>query len=261
AALDADRLARVGNEVSHATTSCALPGVLDGRLCVTRSQGSCSIVIRILPHANLANLAAEAGVPRALVDAAFATSGLVVVTGPARSGKTTTQYALLSELNDRRACHIATVEHVIGMRIPPREAVVQQREIGIDVSDCLGGIQASLAQGADVLMVGEIRSVGAIALMIEHVDHTTRHQLARSLRAVGAQQLIRTADGDGHVAAFGLLVPDDAMRRAIVDGTPVLDREPPLPEGCQAIRDDIDRLLREGAIADADAADALASLG
>ena len=265
-------------------TSCALPGVVDGRLCVTRSQGSYSIVIRILPRGDLSNLAERIGAPRGLIDAASASSGLVVVTGPARSGKTTTQYALLNEINSHRACHIATVEYVVAMHIPARTAIVQQREIGIDVPDCIGGIQASLAQGADVLMVGEIRTAqeleacirvgdlgrlvvtqlhvptpeGAVARMIEHVDDTTRHQLARSLRAVAAQRLIPAAGGDGHVAAFGLLIPDDAMRQAIVDGEPVLEREAPLPEGCRTLRDDIARLLRAGAITEADAQEVLA---
>jgi twitching motility protein PilT len=286
AAVGEERLSQLGREVGHVMTSCALPGVVDGRLCATLSQGECSIVIRILPNASLSNLAESMGVPRALIKAASTTTGLIVVSGPARSGKTTTQYALLSELNNHRACQIATVEYVIGMRIPPQEAIVQQREIGIDVSDCLNGIQASIAQGADVLMVGEIRSVqdleacirvgslgrlvitqlhvptpeGAIERMIELVDDTTRSQLARSLRAVAAQQLIPAADDRGHVAAFGVLVPDDAMRQAIVSGNPILERDAALPEGCQSLRDDITRLVRDGAIAEADARGALAGL-
>ncbi|MHC4108917.1 MAG: ATPase, T2SS/T4P/T4SS family [Planctomycetota bacterium] len=287
AALGEECLSRVGGEVSDAMTSCALPGVVDGRLCVVRTQGSYSIVIRILPRANLSNLAETIGAPCALIEAAFASSGLVIVSGPARSGKTTTQYALLSELNKQRACHICTVEYVIAMHIPAQTAIVQQREIGIDIPDCIGGIRASVAQGADVLMVGEIRSAqdleacirvgylgrlvitqlhvptpeGAVARMIQHVDETTRQQLARSLRAVAAQHLIPAAGRDGHVAAFGLLIPDDAMRQAIVDGRDVLEREAPLPEGCRSLRDDIARLLREGAITDADARDALTSIG
>jgi twitching motility protein PilT len=172
------------------------------------------------------------------------------------------------------------------MRIPPQKAVVQQREIGIDVPDCIGGIQASLAQGADVLMVGEIRSVeelevcirvaslgrlvitqlhlptpqAALARMIALVDEATRQQLARSLRAVVAQHLIPMAGGDGHTAAFGLLIPDDEMRRAIVEGRDVLEREAPLPDGFRSLQDDIARLLRENAITDDHAREALASI-
>jgi twitching motility protein PilT len=282
AALGEEGLARLGREVSDAMTSCALPGVVDGRMCVTRSMGSYSIFIRILPRADLTNLAETIGAPRALIDAALAPSGLVIVSGPARSGKTTTQYALLGELNCHKACHICTVEYVVAMHIPPQKAIVQQREIGIDVPDCVGGIRASLAQGADVLMVGEIRSaqdletcirVGSLGrLMITqlHVgtpegavaaDDTTRHQLARSLRAVVAQHLIPAAGGDGHVAAFGLLLPDAAMREAIVDGRDVLEREAPLPEGCISLRDDIARLIRAGAITETDSRDVLASIG
>lgn len=287
AAVGEDRLDQIGAGVGQAMTSCALPGVMDGRLCVSRSLGSYSITVRVLPRLDFTDLAQRIGVPSSLVDAAMAPGGLILVSGPADSGKTTTQYALLNELNNRRACHICTVEYMVGMLLPARRAIVQQREIGVDVPDCMAGIGASMAQDPDVLFVGELRAVEeleaciglaslgrlvitqlhlptpqrAIERVTELVDDNARRQFARCLRAVSAQHLMRRADGRGHIAAFGVLVPDEPMRRAIAGRQDLPDDDAELSPGSISLAKEIARLVDERVISEATARETLARLG
>ena len=288
AALGEERLSKIGGTVGVVTTSCGLPGVVGGRLSVARAFSGYTVVVSILPS-RIADLTTTA-VPDAMVQACLCSSGLVIFAGLVGSGKTTAAYSVLDHINATKACHICTVEEPISLRIEPKRAIVQQREVGVDVPDCPLGIGAALRQDLDVLFVGEMKSLNDIAACINTADighmvithvHAAAPEAAiqrvvdclpddgkplflrsfcRALRGVSAQRLLPKASGKGRVAAYGVLIPDDEMRRAVLDGRHILDRTSPLPEGCQTMAEDIERLRREGAITEETARQTLAEL-
>jgi len=176
------------------------------------------------------------------------------------------------------------------MTVAPKKALVQQREIGVDVPNALSGIEAARHQDLDVLLIGEIATVeelqacittaetghmvltqlhaetpeGAIQRMIdvfpEDIRQVSRKALASVLRGVSAQRLLPKTDGKGRLAAYGVLIPDDEMRTAIAEGRDFMARKTPWPEGCQTMAEHIERLRAEGEITDETAERALAGI-
>jgi twitching motility protein PilT len=164
------------------------------------------------------------------------------------------------------------------MLVPAKKALVQQREIGVDVPDAMAGIQAAADQDVDVLYIGDVSDPEVLLACIGMADmghlvitqtHAPRPEdaingiihalpdaareihrrtLARVLRAVSAQVLLRRADGKGRVPAYGVLIPDEEMRQAIAEGRDFMARRTPWPEGCQTIPEHLQRLLAEGVI-------------
>jgi twitching motility protein PilT len=276
AALGAGALDGLGPEAGELVTSCHLPGVVNGRMCVSRSMGQITISIALLPTGVLD--VETLGLPKAIVDAATSPNGLVLFAGPYGSGKTTSAYGMLDHVNERASVHICTVEQPIAARLAPKRAIVQQREIGVDVPDCVSGIRAAMKQDLDVLLVGELRTpeevqacltvaeTGHMVYVVMHgrspevaiqrlIDvqppetiQAFRRGLAAALRGVLVQQLFPRADGKGRIAAYGVLVPDDEMRDAIRDGRDLTRRESDLPEGCQSLADHLKQLVAEGVV-------------
>ncbi|MFT3788173.1 MAG: ATPase, T2SS/T4P/T4SS family [Tepidisphaeraceae bacterium] len=235
-----------------AQTSLALEGGIHGQMTVTRVGGVFSVVIRLLRGAIYEP--AQIALPQAVLDATKAERGLIVFTGPIGSGKTTSLLSTLDHINATQSRVINTVEDPIAIAgMTPKRSLIVQRELGTDVPDFRTGISVSIAQDADVLFVGELRSpddvaavvhvaqvrclvltqmhqptaVRAIQRMIEVQPADTalafRRQLAETLRCVVAQTLVPRAGGKGKVAAYGVLVPTDAQRQAILDGTDIPD--------------------------------------
>jgi twitching motility protein PilT len=223
-------------------------------------------------------------VPDELVRAVEAPgAGLVIVTGPRGCGKTTTCYALLEHVNATRDVHLAMIEYSAEFVFEPKRALIQQRQVGLDAPDAASAIHASIIQNADVLFIGEIRDLDALAaclsapengklvltqlhqptpemavrrvmeLATQEAAPTLRRYLARHLRVIASQMLLPRADGKGRVPAHGLLVPDDEMRRAILEGRDVYQPHRPLPTGCRRMAEDIAR-LRDAGIVSTDAA-------
>ncbi|MHC5036598.1 MAG: type IV pilus twitching motility protein PilT [Planctomycetota bacterium] len=278
----------VGSERGRLITSCSLPGIMDSRVCLAKSLGAYTLHVRTLAAG--VHDAKSIGVPEAMLRAAESPNGLVVCAGLAGSGKTTVLYSLVDHLNTTQACHICTIEDPTGARFLPKRAIVQQREVGIDSPDTLSGISAAMVQDLDVLMVGEIKTLEELAAVVTtaqtgHLVLTQVHApspedairrlidvqadedgsafrkaLARSLRAVSAQCLVPKASGKGRVPAYGVLVIDEEMRKAIVEGRDPLDRSTPLPAGCQSLEADLERLAREGTITEDAKAKALREL-
>ena len=276
AALGEDQIRQIGSDVGRLITSCSLPGVVDGRMCIARSRGDYSIVVRLLP--TILPDAHNLGVPQAMQEAALSHHGLVICAGPAGSGKTTVLFSLIDHINNNQAGHICTVEDPITYYLEPKKCLVQQREVGVDVPDVVSGIAAAMQQDLDVLLIGEIKSVEALQACITaaqtgHLVMTQIHArspesaiqrlvdvqpeadvavfrryLAEVIRGVSAQVLVPKADGKGRVGAFGVLVPDDEMRQAIAEGREIFDRKKPLPPGCRTLPEDIERLREEGVI-------------
>lgn len=174
--------------------------------------------------------------------------GLVLVTGPTGSGKSTTLAALIDALNVKRADHILTLEDPIEFVHTPKRSVITQREIGADASSFPHALRAALRQDPDVILIGELRDLETtrIALQAAETGHLVfgtlhtksaestveriidqfpgdersfiRIQLAATIEGVVTQALLPTVDGAGRVPAHEVLIVDDATRAAIRSG-------------------------------------------
>jgi twitching motility protein PilT len=276
AAIGEERLKKDMAANGRSVTSCGIDGVGDGRMCVASSFGDYTIAVRLLPR-QLPDIKATR-VPAAVVEAAKSSSGLVIFAGPSGSGKTTTMLAVLEHLNTIRAIHICTVEDPISYRMESKKAMVQQHEVGVDVPNVVAGIAAAMRQDLDVLLVSEMKRVeeveatitaaqaghlvmtqvhatspeGAMARLMNVLPGESgdvlRRQLAESVRCVCLQILLPREDGKGRVAAYGVLVVDDEMRRAIAAGEDIHVKGRPLPKGYQRLASDVEKLWVEGAI-------------
>ena len=187
----------------------------------------------------------ELGLPVTLHEFAAQPRGLVVVTGPTGSGKSTTLAALIDEINRTRAEHILTIEDPIEFVHRHKHSLVNQREIGPDATTFADALRAALRQDPDVILLGEMRDLETIATALTaaetgHLVFATLHtqsapgtidriidvfaaeqqeqvrvQIAGTLQGVVTQSLLPTADGKGRVAALEVLFPDDAVRNLI----------------------------------------------
>lgn len=185
------------------------------------------------------------GLPAALVAASRMTHGLVLVTGPTGSGKSTTLASLLARINQTRKQHILTLEDPIEYMHPSAQSIVHQREIGRDVPSFSQGLRAALREDPDIILLGEMRDLESIALALTAAEtghlvlatlHTQgaastihrlvdvfpaaqqaqiRAQLAQTLALVVTQELLPRADGSGRIAAFEVLVANAAVRNLI----------------------------------------------
>ena len=267
--------------------SFALPDGGNVNVCVARSRGDYTVTAIVSGPVILS--VERIALPDAVVEALSSGSGLVVFSGLPGSGKTTAGYSAVDHVNAHTRCHICTVEDPVWVQIPPKQALVQQREVGVDVPTALAGIHAAMGQDLDVLFIGEITGLEELQACITtaetgHLVITVMHAatpedavqrmidvfpeelrgvacraLAGSLRAVCAQVLVPAVKG-GRVAAYGVIVPDAEMREAIAEGRDFRARHTPWPEGCRTLAEDIERLRIEGIIPDEAARDALARM-
>jgi len=282
AALGLERIAQIGHALGGLYAAVKLSETLHAAVGVARCGGHLSLWARPM-QAFIASLN-EIPVPEELVRAVEASGpGLVIVTGPRGCGKTTTCYALLEHINATRDVHLALIEYSAEFVFEPKRALIQQRQVGLDAPDATSAIHASLIQNADVLFLGEIRDLDTLAaslsapengklvltqlhqptperavrkvleLATQEAAPTLRQCLARHLRVIASQMLLPRADGRGRVPAHGVLVPDEGMRRAILEGREIFPTGRPLPSGCRTMTADIAR-LRDAGIVSADAA-------
>ena len=263
-------------EGGTAVTSCGLAGVIDGQLTVARSRGQLTVVIGLITYKAISVEAAR--VPVAMVRAAESSHGLVIFSGRTGSGKTTTLFSVADHLNATHPRHIATVEDPLSTAFTPKRSLVTQREVGVDVPDTLAGIAAALRQDADVILVGELRTpeevqacvtaatVGRLVLTQMHEPRPERavqrlcelhppeqqagfrRQFAEVLRGVSSQVLFPRADRPGRIPAYGVLIPDEAMRAEIAERGSVQRRRDTPPAAWQELEDDARALHRDGLI-------------
>jgi twitching motility protein PilT len=226
--------------------SHAVPGLARFRVNVYFQRESVGAAFRLIPE-QLKTLE-ELSLPGTLHDFAAQPRGLVLVTGPTGSGKSTTLAALIDEINRTRADHILTIEDPIEFVHRHKRSLVNQREIGPDARTFGEALRAALRQDPDVILLGEMRDLETIATALTAAEtghlvfgtlHTqsapgtidriidvfpaeqqeqVRVQIAASLQGVVTQALLPTRDGNGRVPALEILVPDDAVRNLIRQG-------------------------------------------
>jgi twitching motility protein PilT len=223
--------------------SYSLPGLARFRVNVFSQRESLAGAFRLIPR-EMKTLE-ELRLPDSLHELSRRPRGLVLVTGPTGSGKSTTLAAVIDEINRTRAQHIITIEDPIEFLHRHKLGVVNQREIGPDTGSFSEALRAALRQDPDVILVGEMRDLETISTALTaaetgHLVFGTLHtqsapstidrlidvfpaeqqdqiriQIAGTLQAVVTQTLLPTADGTGRIAALEILFPDDAVRNLV----------------------------------------------
>ena len=152
--------------------SFAIPGVARFRVSTYRQRGSLAAVIRIVAF-SIPDWKAF-GIPEAVMDLANVGHGLILCTGTAGSGKSTTQACIIDRINHTRDCHIITLEDPIEFLHRNHRCIISQREIAIDTVDYLSGLRACLRQAPDVILLGEMRDPETIrtAMTAAETGHT-----------------------------------------------------------------------------------------
>ena len=224
----------------------SIPGLARFRVNVFFQRGTLGAAFRLIP-ADIKTLE-ELGIPTALHALTEKPRGLVLVTGPTGSGKSTTLAALIDEINRKRSEHILTIEDPVEFVHRHKRCIVNQREIGPDASSFAEALRAALREDPDVILLGEMRDLETISTAITaaetgHLVFATLHtqsapstvdriidafpaaqqeqvrvQLAVTLQGICTQALLPTQGGTGRVPALEILFPDDAVRNLIRQG-------------------------------------------
>lgn len=226
----------------------AYEGAGDARFRVNafRERNGLSAVFRVVPTEIPS--AEQISMPPAVRRLAVQHKGLVLITGPTGSGKSTTLASLVGLINQHRHAHIITIEDPIEFVHTSKKSLVRQREIGPNARDFTRALRAALRQDPDVVLVGELRDIETIALAVTAAEtghlvlgtlHTMsaaktidrlidafpheqqeqiRIQMAETLQAVISQQLLPRKDGQGRVAAYEVLLRSNAVSNLIREG-------------------------------------------
>ena len=213
------------------------------RVAIYMQKGSVDIALRLIPNKLLSF--DEIGLPPSVKNLLNRPRGLILVTGPTGSGKTTTLATMIDFINTEDDCHLITIEDPIEYYHEHKKSVVTQREIGVDIGGFAEAIRRALRMDPDVIMVGEMRDLETIQAAITAAEtghlvfgtlHTTgaartinrmvdafpvdqqeqiRAQLSTALLAVVSQALLPKAEGSGVVAAFEIMIITDAIAHNI----------------------------------------------
>ncbi|MDL2300732.1 type IV pilus twitching motility protein PilT [Lachnospiraceae bacterium OttesenSCG-928-D06] len=226
--------------------SFSIPNCGRYRVNLYRQRGSVALAFRLVGT----NIPApeELGVPESVIDLYKKKRGLVLVTGPTGSGKSTTLAAIIDKINNNKEAHIITLEDPIEYLHQHRLSMVNQREIGIDSGNYANALRAALREDPDVILVGEMRDFETISVAITaaetghlvlstlhtigaastvdriidvfppHQQQQIRVQFANVLEAVVSQQLIPAKDNSGRIAAFEVMHANHAVRNLIREG-------------------------------------------
>src|SRR3712207_2855252 len=223
--------------------SYSVPGKGRFRVNAFHQRGSVSAAFRLIPSKTVP--VEELGLPPVIRTFAEKPRGLVLVTGPTGSGKSTTLASLINEINETRSDHILTIEDPIEFVHTHKKCIVNQRELGTDAHSFALALKAALRQDPDVILVGEIRDMETIGTALTaaetgHLVFATLHtqdapqtidriidvfppaqqgqvraQLSIGLQGIVTQTLIPTADGQGRTVAAEVLVPTPGVRNLI----------------------------------------------
>jgi twitching motility protein PilT len=215
------------------------------RVSIFMQKGSVGMVLRLIPTRLMA--LEEIGLPPSIKELLFKPRGMILVTGPTGSGKTTTLASMVNVINEIRDCHIITVEDPIEYYHKHKKSIITQRELNVDVPSFSEALRRGLRQDPDVILVGEMRDLETMEAAITAAEtghlvfatlHTTgaartvdrivdafptnqqaqiRTQLASSIEAVISQLLLRRLDREGRVAAFEIMIATPSIRALIRD--------------------------------------------
>ncbi|MCH2206608.1 MAG: type IV pilus twitching motility protein PilT [Lentisphaerales bacterium] len=215
------------------------------RVSVLKQKGCYGMVLRTISNALLT--LEQIGLPASVKDLLYKPRGLVLVTGPTGSGKSTTLASMIDVINKERDVHIITIEDPIEFYHEHKQSVVTQREVGVDVPSFAEALKRALRQDPDVILVGEMRDLETIGAAVTAAEtghlvfgtlHTTgaaetidrivdvfptdqqeqvRSQLANGLEAVISQLLLKRIDTGGRVAAFEIMVKTASIQALIRD--------------------------------------------
>jgi len=230
-------------EENELDVSFGIKGLSRFRTNVFVQRGAVAAAIRVIPHEILTF--EELGLPPVVKKLAEKPRGLVLVTGPTGSGKSTTLASIIDKINEEQHEHIVTVEDPIEFVHRHKNCIVNQREVGTDTNSFASALKYALRQDPDVVLIGEMRDLETIeaALMISETGHLAfatlhtnsavqsinriidvfpahqqpqvRAQLSFVLEGVLSQQLLSKASGGGRCMAVEVMVPNDAIRNLI----------------------------------------------
>lgn len=240
-----EKIYRMLENQGHADFSMSIPNVGRVRVNVYLQRGSYAIAIRLIPMEvpDIDTL----GLPPVCKELPLKGNGLILVTGPTGSGKSTTLAAMIQMLNRQINGNIITLEDPIEYLHKHGTCLINQREVGVDCPDFAQGLRAALRQDPDVILVGEMRDLETIATAMTaaetghlvmatlhastaiqtverivdvfppHQQDQIRVQLANTLLGIISQQLIPRVDGEGRVLACEVLIANSAVRNLVRD--------------------------------------------
>lgn len=234
------------NERGEYDMSFSIPELGRYRLNAFKQRGSVALALRLV--GTQVPTAESLGLPDSVTELYERKRGLVLVTGPTGSGKSTTLAALIDKINNNRDAHVITLEDPIEYLHQHRRSMVNQREIGLDSHNYANALRAALREDPDVILVGEMRDYETISVAITaaetghlvlsslhtigaastvdrvidvfppHQQQQIRIQFASVLESVVSQQLIPLADGSGRTAVFEVMHANPAIRNMIREG-------------------------------------------
>ena len=261
--------------------SYSLPGLTRFRVNIFMQRGTCAVVMRVIPGKipdfGALNLPSELGKIVGL------RNGIVLVTGPTGSGKSSTLAAIIDRINREQFYHVLTIEDPIEFLHPHKNCIVHQRELHSDTPSFALALRAALRQAPKVILVGEMRDRETIEIAMEAAEtghlvlstlhtidasktverilgafpmdeqHTLRNRLAKSFRYIISQRLIPRKDGAGRIAAIEILKSTlrtrDYVEKGEGEGKTLLDAmRVGDQEGMQHFDGEIEKLIREGII-------------
>ena len=273
------------DNTNEADYALAVPGIGRFRVNAFRSRGAVGCVLRLV--GDEPQSLAALGMPEVIRRLALEPRGLVLVTGPTGSGKTTTLAAMVDAVNETRLVHILTIEDPIEVIHRDKVASVNQRQLGTDTADWGVALRAAMRQDPDVILIGEMRDADTVRAALSAAEtghfvmstlHTTdaketvnrvidffppfeqkqvRLALAASLRGIVCQRLVPRADGNGRVVAMEVAVNTPRLAEAIADP----ERTDTVPDivadggysGMQTFDQHLVRLVLDGSVSVPDA--------